>query len=62
MDPKADIIVDDQTFIDWTRRERLPVTEDLILNETPTTFEDPFVSELGQIAGIKITHPGHSET
>ena len=43
MDPKADIVVDDQTFIDWTRRERFPISEDLTLHEAPATLENTLV-------------------
>ena len=58
MDPKADVIVDDQTFINWTRRERFPVSEDLTLHEAPAAPENPFVGKLRQITSIEIAHPG----
>ena len=58
MDPQAHIVVDDQPFINRTRRERLPIPKNLTIPETSAALEDTFVGKLRQITGIEIAHTG----
>ena len=58
MDSKANVIVDNQAFIDRADRDELPIAEELVLSQTPATAKNHFVREMGQIARTKVTHTG----